>query len=189
MRYPENLQTQPVFRGTYCIIRFILYWKLYLLHLSKAKYSKVIRYKSHQIMHHLTGFAWLLFNMWQHSSTALPFSLVYSDAIFPLQVCAQFVHCGVINFRKLDFMFIKFQHNDKIKYDFCILMIYELDNKELIFNFFLFLKYYIHEEIIGKIFKIFFFLFSLCNESHTIGVNIYNYNRNLCYIVIRCYNY
>lgn len=58
-------------------------------------------------------------------------------------------------------------------------MIYELDNKELIFNFFLFLKYYIHEEIIGKTFKIFFFLFSLCNESHT----IYNY-----YIIIVPYH-
>lgn len=69
-------------------------------------------------------------------------------------------------------------------------MIYELDNKELIFNFFLFLKYYIHEEIIGKLLKIFFFLFSsLCNESNTISVNIHTYNRNLCYIVIRCYNY
>lgn len=35
-------------------------------------------------------------------------------------------------------------------------MIYELDNKELIFNLFLFIKYYIHEEIIGKVFKISF---------------------------------
>jgi hypothetical protein len=43
----------------------------------------------------------------------------------------------------------------KIKYDFESLMIYELDNKELIFNFLISVKYFI-KEIVDKVFEIFF---------------------------------